>query len=111
MRLGAHTIYLAKGSLAHRVYGKLQIRERHRHRFEVNPKYQHQLETGGIKFTGVSDGKKRMECLEIPNHPFYFGTQFHAEFTSRPGVPAPVFLAFVEAASKRKTTGPSILGH
>ena len=111
MRLGAHTIYLSKGSLANRIYGKLQIQERHRHRFEVNPKYQQRLETGGIKFTGFSDGKKRMECLEIPDHPFYFGIQFHAEFTSRPGAPAPAFLAFVEAANKRKKLGQSIRGH
>ncbi len=97
MRLGNCEAVLTKGSLAHKMYGESLI-ERHRHRYEVNPKYISQIEAKGMKFTGKSD--HRMEIAEIPGHKFFFSSQFHPEFRSRPGKPSPPFLAFVKAASE-----------
>ena len=76
---------------------KNQSKKRHRHRYEFNQDYMNLIEEKGLKFTGSSDGGKRIEILEIPNHPFYFGIQYHGEFHSRPGVPEPAFERFVKA--------------
>ena len=97
MRLGNCEAVLTEGSLAYKMYGDRLI-ERHRHRYEVNPKYISQIEAKGMKFTGRSD--RRMEIAEIPGHKFFFSSQFHPEFRSRPGKPSPPFLAFVKAASE-----------
>ena len=95
MRLGDSEITVLKGTRAYAIYGKEQIVERHRHRYEVNPEYIEAIEEGGMRFSGKSGN--RMEILEIADHPFFIGTQFHPEFSSRPGKPAPVFRAFVRA--------------
>jgi len=96
MRLGNYEAVLREGSLASKLYGSSTLIERHRHRYEVNPKYIEAIEAKGMKFTGRSD--HRMEIAEIPGHKFFFSSQFHPEFRSRPGKPSPPFLAFVKAA-------------
>ena len=80
----------------------LQIVERHRHRYEVNPRYIKDLEKAGLVFSATN--KNRMECLELKDHPFYFATQFHPEFKSRPTHPSPPYLGFVEACRANKRT-------
>jgi len=104
MRLGEIPLTIQEGTLAHRVYGKTDVGERHRHRYEVNPEYIEEFEKRGMKFTARSDGGRRMEICEIPDHPYFLATQFHPEFKSRPLRPAPVFLAFVEAAIRKSQT-------
>ncbi len=96
MRLGNYEAVLTKNSLASKLYGSNTLIERHRHRYEVNPKYIPQIEAKGMKFTGRND--HRMEIAEIPGHKFFFSSQFHPEFRSRPGKPSPPFLAFMKAA-------------
>ncbi len=96
MRLGNCEAVLTEGSLARKLYGNNHLIERHRHRYEVNPKYISQIEAKGMRFTGRND--HRMEIAEIPDHKFFFSSQFHPEFRSRPGKPSPPFLAFVKAA-------------
>ncbi len=96
MRLGNCEAILKEGSLAQKMYGAGHLIERHRHRYEVNPKYIPLIEAKGMIFTGRSDS--RMEIAEIPGHRFFFSSQFHPEFRSRPGKPSPPFLAFVKAA-------------
>lgn len=102
MRLGAHEIDVMPNTVAHKLYRSTKIVKRHRHRYEFNQKYRGQFEKLGMIFSGVSDGGRRMEILEIPNHKFYLAVQYHAEFTSRPGKPEEAFLSFVEAAIKNK---------
>ncbi len=102
MRLGAHDIRVARGTKGFQIYGKEKIRERHRHRYEVNPKYLGRLAKSGLTFSGKSLDGRRMEILELPGSHFFLGTQFHPEFRSRPGKPSPVFEAFVRAALKRE---------
>lgn len=85
-----------------RLYGKKQeIEERHRHRYEVNPKYIEQLEKGGCKFVGVDVEAERMEVLELESHPYFVAVQYHPEYLSRPMSPSPPFLGLV-LASKNK---------
>ncbi len=94
MRLGAHETGIDAGTLAHDVYGADSCTERHRHRYEVNPEYIDALESEGLVFSGRAGN--RMEILELPGHPFFFGTQFHPEFRSRPGRASPPFVELVE---------------
>ncbi|WP_299233082.1 CTP synthase [Natronomonas sp.] len=96
MRLGSHETTIETDTLAHEVYGDTSCTERHRHRYEVNPEYIDRLEADGLVFSGRDNN--RMEILELPDHPFFFGTQFHPEFRSRPGRASPPFLRFVRAA-------------
>jgi CTP synthase len=98
MRLGLHEISVKSGSIAIEIYKKKSIQKRHRHRYEFNQEYMKLIEERGLKFTGSSDDGKRIEILEMPNHPFYFGIQYHGEFHSRPGVPEPAFESFVKAS-------------
>ena len=95
MRLGAHETDIEPGSLASELYDADRCTERHRHRYEVNPDYIDRLESGRLRFSGTSDN--RMEILEIEDHPFFLGTQFHPEFRSRPGRPSPPFLGLLDA--------------
>jgi CTP synthase len=106
MRLGAHEISLDPGSTAHSLYGKTRIWERHRHRYEVSPKYIGEFTSKGLKFSGKSDTNRRMEILELPSNKFHFATQYHAEFKSRPARPSPPYFGLVQAAlgSKRVST-------
>ncbi|ELZ52167.1 CTP synthetase [Halorubrum distributum JCM 10118] len=96
MRLGAHETDIEPDTLAAAVYGADSCTERHRHRYEVNPEYIDALEADGLVFSGRADN--RMEILERPDHPFFFGTQAHPEFRSRPDRASPPFVALVEAA-------------
>jgi CTP synthase len=107
MRLGSRQTlfhqYNEEVSIAETVYGNnIGVFERHRHRYEVNPEYVTQLEDGGLRFTGVDDKGQRMEIIELPEsvHPFFFATQFHPEFKTRPQSPSPPFAAFIQAAAK-----------
>ena len=102
MRLGSHKIDLNTDSIAYKIYKDISISRRHRHRYEFNQYFKEILEQSGMKFTGSSDDKKRIEILEIPNHIFYFGVQYHAEFHSRPGKPEPSFESFIKASIKNK---------
>jgi CTP synthase len=99
MRLGAHEIIVDEGTMASSLYQKGKIWERHRHRYEVNPKYIPELISNGLKFSGKSDANRRMEILEVPSNKFHFATQFHAEFKSRPGRPSPPYFGFVRACT------------
>ncbi|MFW5957294.1 MAG: glutamine hydrolyzing CTP synthase [Natronomonas sp.] len=94
MRLGAHETDILAGTMAHEIYDAERCLERHRHRYEVNPEYIEALESEGLVFSGRAGN--RMEILELPSHPFFFGTQFHPEFTSRPGDASPPFVALLE---------------
>ncbi|NPA05094.1 MAG: CTP synthase [Crenarchaeota archaeon] len=97
MRLGAYPIRLVKGSLVHSLYGRDVVAERHRHRYEVNPKYIDRLEAAGLRVSGYSfDG--RVEFVELKDHRFFVGSQPHPEFKSRPMRPAPLFLGLLKAA-------------
>ncbi len=104
MRLGAYSCDLVEGTIAAKSYEKSAISERHRHRFEVNPKYIKQLETAGLVFSGKSPDDRLMEIAELPKetHPFMLGTQFHPELKARPLSPHPLFSAFIKAAIKQK---------
>src|SRR5271155_2163012 len=98
MRLGGHDITVVKPSKAFDVYQSKTVRGRHRHRFELNQSYMQRLEDGGMRFSAFSDGGRRAEILELKEHPFYMGTQYHPEYCSRPEYPEPIFLAFLRAA-------------
>ncbi len=98
MRLGAYPCVLAKDSLARKIYGTDKISERHRHRYEVNMKYEKQLNDAGMFITGKSPDGRLPEIVEIPNHPWFIGVQFHPELKSKPFDPHPLFVSFVKAA-------------
>lgn len=104
MRLGLYPALLKKGTIARKMYGSEVVNERHRHRYEVNPEYIEQLEKKGVIFSGASPDGHLMEIMELPlkKHPFFFGTQYHPEFTSTFLNPSPVFLEFVKASSKKR---------
>jgi CTP synthase len=98
MRLGAYPCRLKKDSLGHRIYGKLNIKERHRHRYEFNNKYLKQFEDKGLLATGINPDNNLVEMVELPGHPFYVGVQFHPELKSTVMNPHPLFVNFVKAA-------------
>src|SRR5215813_9899776 len=98
MRLGAYTAVLAKGSRVARIYGETQISERHRHRYEVNTRYRARLEAAGVRFCGMSPDGLLPEIIELPDHPWFIGVQFHPELKSRPFEPHPLFASFIGAA-------------
>ena len=105
MRLGARETILREGSLVRKLYGQPRVMERHRHRYEVNPKMVDELEAAGLKFVGRNldadvTGDDRMEVIELNEdiHPYFIATQFHPEFMSRPGKPSPPFLGLLRAS-------------
>lgn len=102
MRLGAYTAVLQKNSLAAKAYEKEAISERHRHRYEINPKFIPKIEKAGLVFSGKSPDGKLMEIAELPQkvHPFFIGTQFHPEFQSYPYKAHPLFSEFIKVAKK-----------
>ncbi|WP_094228386.1 glutamine hydrolyzing CTP synthase [Methanolobus psychrotolerans] len=100
MRLGDYEADLKPGSLAEKIYGQSRIVERHRHRYEVNPNYVDKIEAHGMVFSGKN--RNRMEIAEIPGKKFFFGSQFHPEFKSRPGNPSPPFRVFVQAMVEKQ---------
>jgi len=98
MRLGAFDAVLAKGSQVADIYGDTHISERHRHRYEVNMRYRNKLEAAGLRFSGLSPDGLLPEIVEIPEHPWFVGVQFHPELKSRPFAPHPLFKSFIGAA-------------
>ncbi len=102
MRLGSYPCVLKQGTLARRIYGTEEARERHRHRFEVNNAYRERLSEKGMVFSGVSPDGELVEMIELPEHPHFIGCQFHPEFLSRPWKAHPLFSALVVAAAKGK---------
>lgn len=102
MRLGAYPCTLAEGSLARKLYGKADISERHRHRFEVNNDYRDALTKAGLNISGTSPDGTLVEIVELPNHPWFLGCQFHPELKSKPFTPHPLFVGFIAAALNRK---------
>ncbi len=100
MRLGAYPCVIKSDTLAYRIYGKNEIQERHRHRYEMDIAYEKALEEKGFIISGKSPDGLLPEIIEINEHPFFIAVQFHPEFTSRPGNPNPIFKSFIEAALK-----------
>ncbi|MDZ4808127.1 MAG: CTP synthase [Bacteroidota bacterium] len=106
MRLGSYPCDIKEGTLAYTIYGKSQISERHRHRWEFNNKYLDQFENAGMKASGKNPGTDLVEIIELPNHPFFIGVQYHPELKSTVENPQPVFVHFIKAAkaySENKT--------
>jgi CTP synthase len=106
MRLGANAVEVEIGSLAEKLYGFSEIKERHRHRWEVKEEYFERLEKAGARYTAVSKEKKLKEILELPDKYFFMGTQFHPEFKSRPWAASPPYYGFVKAAYDKKIGKP-----
>jgi CTP synthase len=97
MRLGAYPCVLLENTRAADAYGSLSISERHRHRWEVNNAYREQLITHGLVLSGLSPDKRLVEMIELRDHPYFVGCQFHPEFKSRPLTPHPLFQRFIKA--------------
>jgi len=104
MRLGLYDAVLKNNSLISKIYSARRIKERHRHRYEVNVKYKNEFEKKGLIFSAMSPDGTLPEIIELKNHPWFIGVQFHPEFKSRPFTPHPLFSSFVKAAEKRKGT-------
>jgi len=102
MRLGAYACKLGEGTLAQKMYGVSEVRERHRHRYEFNNAYREQLTAKGLILSGLSPDGRLVEIVELQNHPWFLATQFHPEYKSRPHHPHPLFSGFVGAALRRK---------
>jgi CTP synthase len=102
MRLGAWPCRIEPGSFAHRAYGALEISERHRHRYEFNRDYEQKLVAAGLGISGRTPDGSYVEIVEVPNHPWFLGCQFHPEFKSKPLQPHPLFAAFVGAANRHE---------
>jgi CTP synthase len=100
MRLGAYACRIPSGSLAHRVYGKTEISERHRHRYELNNDYLDRLREAGLTVSGVNPETQLAEIVERDDHPWFLACQFHPEFRSRPLEPHPLFSGFIGAAHR-----------
>ena len=98
MRLGAYPCRLKEGTLARRIYGAAEISERHRHRYEVNQKYLPTLTEHGLVVSGLSPDGKFVEMVELPDHPWFLGCQFHPEYKSKPTEPHPLFVSYIAAA-------------
>ena len=105
MRLGAYPAHLKEGTRAREIYGRSEISERHRHRFEVNNEYRDALEEHGLVISGTSPDGGLVEMVELPSHPWFVTCQFHPELKSRPMRPAPLFASFIEAAVKHARSG------
>ncbi|MCX7621367.1 MAG: CTP synthase [Acidimicrobiales bacterium] len=101
MRLGAYMAELKPGSRVAQIYGKEVVSERHRHRYEFNPRYRSKFEAAGFSCSGTSPDGRLVEFIELADHPFWIGTQAHPEFKSRPNRPAPLFREFIRAAMAR----------
>jgi CTP synthase len=102
MRLGLYDAKLKDNSLIKRIYKSTLIKERHRHRYEVNISFKNQFEKNGMIFSGLSPDNKLPEIIELKNHPWFIGVQFHPEFKSRPLAPHPLFSSFIKAAKNHK---------
>ena len=109
MRLGAYPCKIREGTLAYGLYGKSLVYERHRHRYEFNNEYREIFERNGMVLSGEYEDAGLVEIVEIPEHPFFIGVQFHPEFRSRPDNPHPLFVGFVRAALEYKREGSGVL--
>jgi len=105
MRLGAYACTLKKGTKTHAAYGKEEVLERHRHRYEFNNKYRDLLRKSGVVFAGIYSGKNLVEIIELKGHPWFIACQFHPEFRSKPDRAHPLFREFVKAALSREVKG------
>ncbi len=108
MRLGAQPCQLVEESLSRQWYGREEVRERHRHRYEFNPEYRERLEEAGMRVAGTSPDGTLVEIVEVENHPWFVAVQFHPEFQSKPLAPHPLFLGFVNAALARHQNQVSV---
>jgi CTP synthase len=112
MRLGAYPCVVGRGTRAEAAYGMREISERHRHRYEVNNDYRERLVAAGLVISGTSPDDRLVEMIELGNHPYFVGCQFHPEFKSRPQSPHPLFRSFIGAAlrlrveKRRKQSAP-----
>src|SRR5207244_12713793 len=102
MRLGAYPCHVRPGSRAEAAYGESVVRERHRHRYDVNPVYHRALQDHGMVFSGMSPDGRLVEIIELPQHPCFMAGQFHPELKSRPTRPHPMFREFIGAALARR---------
>jgi CTP synthase len=102
MRLGSWKCDISKGTLAHQIYDKNQIEERHRHRYEFNNEYRKQLENAGLVCSGINPETGLVEIIELQNHPFFIGVQYHPEYKSTVANPHPIFVSFVAAMVQHK---------
>ena len=109
MRLGAYRCVLKKGSRAQRLYKALEISERHRHRYEFNNAYRARLQEAGMDIVGVNPETDLVEIVELKNHPYFVGTQFHPEFKSRPLHPHPLFVGFIRSALAKTKMKPGVV--
>ena len=100
MRLGSYPCHITEGSLAHKIYGSTEIKERHRHRYEFNSDYLQQFTDAGMLASGINPQTGLVEIVEIPSHPFFIGVQYHPELKSSVENPAPLFVGFIAAAKK-----------
>jgi CTP synthase len=108
MRLGAYPCQLQEGTRARRIYDTEEISERHRHRYEVNQKYLQPLVDGGLVVSGMSPDGKFVEMVELKDHPWYLGCQFHPEYKSKPTDPHPLFVSYIRAALERRLKGVDV---
>ena len=104
MRLGAYSCHIKKGTKAHTVYGTTKIKERHRHRYEFNNKYLEEFESAGMIASGINPDTKLVEIMELNDHPWFIGTQYHPELRSTVKDPHPLFVKFIKVALERKQT-------
>ena len=102
MRLGSYEAILKKNTMISKIYEKSKIKERHRHRYEVNTKFKSNFEKKGLIFSAMSPDGLLPEIIELNNHPWFIGVQFHPEFKSRPFSPHPLFSSFVKAAAENQ---------
>ena len=105
MRLGSYACKIEKGSRAFDAYGRTDVQERHRHRYEFNNQYRESLVKHGLVLSGLSPDGRLVEIIELQHHPWFVATQFHPEFNSRPTQPHPLFQGFVEAGLRHKVGG------
>ena len=102
MRLGSYDAKLKENTKIRKIYKSKYIKERHRHRYEVNIAFKERFENKGMVFSGLSPDNKLPEIIELKNHPWFIGVQFHPEFKSRPLSPHPLFSSFIKAAKNHK---------
>ncbi len=110
MRLGAYPCTLKPGSLASKVYGRQEISERHRHRYEINNAYRAQLEEKGMVASGINEQLGLVEVIELQGHPYFIGCQYHPEFQSKPFQAHPLFAGFVKAALEQRARKGILVG-
>lgn len=110
LRLGAYPCVLDTDSRAYKMYGRQEISERHRHRYEVNNDYRDELSANGMKISGLSPDGRIVEMIEIPEHPWFLATQAHPELKSRPNRPHPLFRGFIEAALEYAKQNQAVTG-